>query len=109
MRIILTAAAIVFASLPALGAECVYVNRDGDKATAQFAQITLQNADGSKDVCPSIGVGTGMPQRWATCDSGFKGTYVFVPSKQNGKINDLLIFKDDIWYAKCAPTRKLPQ
>ena len=99
MRAILTVTAITMISLPAFAADCVYVNSEGDRATGQFAQITIQNIDGSKETCPSTGVGTGMRQRWATCDSGFEGGYLFAPSKPNGKVNDLLIFKNDVWYA----------
>jgi hypothetical protein len=103
MRTILTAIAIATTSLPALAADCVYVNDEGDRATVGFAQLTIQNVDGSKWSCPSEGMGTEIPWTDATCDSGFEGAYRFAPSKAGGKVNDLLIFKNDVWYATCKP------
>ena len=79
MRLISAAIAITMISLPAFAADFAYVNSEGDRATGQFAQITIQNIDGSKETCPSTSVGTGMRQRWATCDSGFEGGYLFAP------------------------------
>lgn len=101
MRAILTAIAITMISLPAFAADCVYVNSEGDRATEGFALLTIQNVDGSKETCPSVGMGTEIPYMHATCDSGFEGAYRFAPSKPNGKVDDLLIFKSDVWYKTC--------
>lgn len=94
---------LLVAPCAAAGAEnCIYVNLAGDRAEVEFGGLKISQVDGVNVDCVTEGIGTGIPQRWATCDNGYEGAYLVASSTPDGHDDgELLIFQTDIWYRRC--------
>jgi hypothetical protein len=90
-------------------AECTYVNELGDEITQDGINLVIDwSSDDSgrptdgKEICPTMGTGTGIMQRTAVCPITGQQLYSFASSKPGSDAPDSLAFYGLVWFRHCS-------
>ena len=98
--IVLTLLCLCTTSANAAG--CVYWSAGGDRLE-YLSPVSFQVTFGEQVYdCDTSSGGTGVLARMAHCENGYESPIVPATSVRGGSDYDLLVFRDEIWYAVCV-------
>lgn len=111
MKAILVTAVLALISATALGAECDYVSRSGDRlAFLDDGEntIRLTEAAGADLLCSWAATPDGPDVQSIACENGTEDGFFWMSAEPSGTTRDILVYDGQPWYTDCGDSVSAP-